>query len=149
MNLYVTKIDNNSHQILSKQLHTLGQASCYWARYYDEYNEEYCWICKINFLFLISTKISIGLWLSMFWMHGIKLLIWQKFSLFYKCSFLKHMFFCLHITVCPRILEWVAIFSKGIFPTQGLNLHLLHCKKILYHWATRQAQLKSILTWLK
>ena len=26
-----------------------------------------------------------------------------------------------------RILEWVAIsFSRGIFPTQGLNLHLLH-----------------------
>ena len=29
---------------------------------------------------------------------------------------------------------------QGIFPTQGLNLHLLHCRWILYHWATRDAQ---------
>ena len=29
-----------------------------------------------------------------------------------------------------RILEWVAIpFSRGIFPTQGSNLHLLHCQE--------------------
>ena len=37
-----------------------------------------------------------------------------------------------------RILEWVAIsFSRGIFPTQGSNPHLLHWKRILIHWATR------------
>ena len=30
-----------------------------------------------------------------------------------------------------RILEWVAISSfRGIFPTQGSNLHLLHCRQI-------------------
>ena len=33
-----------------------------------------------------------------------------------------------------RILEWVPIpFSRGIFPTQGLNPGLLHCRRILYH----------------
>ena len=32
------------------------------------------------------------------------------------------------------ILEWLAIsFSRGIFPTQGSNLGLLHCRQILYH----------------
>ena len=32
-----------------------------------------------------------------------------------------------------RIQEWVAISSsRGIFPTQGLNLRLLHCRQILY-----------------
>ena len=32
-----------------------------------------------------------------------------------------------------RILKWVAIpFSRGIVPTQGSNLGLLHCRKILY-----------------
>ena len=32
-----------------------------------------------------------------------------------------------------RILEWVAIpFSRGIFPSQGLNLDLLHCRQIYY-----------------
>ena len=32
-----------------------------------------------------------------------------------------------------RILEWVAIsFSRGIFPTQGWNPGLLHCRQTLY-----------------
>ena len=29
--------------------------------------------------------------------------------------------------------------SPGVFLTQGLNPSLLHCRKILYHWATREA----------
>ena len=37
-----------------------------------------------------------------------------------------------------RIPQWVAIpLSRGIFPTQGLNPGLLHCRQILYclsHW---------------
>ena len=32
---------------------------------------------------------------------------------------------------------------QGIFPTQGSNWHLLHCRRILYHWATREAWWKS------
>ena len=32
-----------------------------------------------------------------------------------------------------RILEWVALlFSRGIFPTQGLNPGLPHCRQIFY-----------------
>ena len=39
-----------------------------------------------------------------------------------------------HGILQARILEWVAIpFSRGIFPTQGLNLGLLHCRQILYN----------------
>ena len=34
-----------------------------------------------------------------------------------------------------RILEWVAIFLQGTFPTQGSNLHLLNWQ-IIYHGAT-------------
>ena len=29
---------------------------------------------------------------------------------------------------------------QGIFPTQGSNSGLPHCRQILYHWATREAQ---------
>ena len=37
-----------------------------------------------------------------------------------------------HGIILVRILEWVAIpFSRGIFPTQGLNPSLLHCRQIL------------------
>ena len=32
-----------------------------------------------------------------------------------------------------RVLEWIAIsFSRGIFPTQGSNPGLLHCRQTLY-----------------
>ena len=38
-----------------------------------------------------------------------------------------------HGILQARILEWVAIpFSRRIFPTQGWNLGLLHCRQILY-----------------
>ena len=38
-----------------------------------------------------------------------------------------------HGILQARILEWVAIpFARGILPTQGLNLSLLHCRQILY-----------------
>ena len=37
-------------------------------------------------------------------------------------------------TLQARILQWVAIpFLKGIFRTQGSNLHLLPCRRILHH----------------
>ena len=40
-----------------------------------------------------------------------------------------------------RILEWVAnALLQGIFPTQGTNPYLLHCRWILYHWATGEGQ---------
>ena len=39
-----------------------------------------------------------------------------------------------HGILLARILEWVAMASsRGIFPTQGLNPGLLHCRQILYH----------------
>ena len=39
-----------------------------------------------------------------------------------------------HGILQARILEWVAVlFLQGIFPTQSLNLGLLHCRQILYH----------------
>ena len=42
-----------------------------------------------------------------------------------------------------RILEWVChILLWEIFPTQGSNLSLLHCKWIPYHWATGEPQNK-------
>ena len=38
------------------------------------------------------------------------------------------------------ILEWVAIsFSQGIFPTQGSNPCLLHCRWILYHLSHQES----------
>ena len=40
----------------------------------------------------------------------------------------------LHEILQARILQWVVIsFLQGIFPTQGSNPCLLHCREILYH----------------
>ena len=46
-----------------------------------------------------------------------------------------------HGILQARILESVAIpFSRGIFPTQGLNPGLLHCRWILYLFDFNSAQ---------
>ena len=38
-----------------------------------------------------------------------------------------------------QILQWVChFFLQVIFLTQGSNSCLLHCRQILYHWATRE-----------
>ena len=43
------------------------------------------------------------------------------------------MDYTVHVILQARILQWVAFpFSRGIFPTQGLNPGLLHCRQILY-----------------
>ena len=45
------------------------------------------------------------------------------------------------------ILEWVAIpISREIFPTQGLNLDLLHCRWILYQLSHQGSP--RILEWV-
>ena len=44
------------------------------------------------------------------------------------------MDYTVHGILQARILKWVAfpLFLQGIFPTQGLNPGLLHCRRILY-----------------
>ena len=45
-----------------------------------------------------------------------------------------------HGILQARILEWIAIpFSRGIFPTQGSNQRLLHCRRILYWLGHRES----------
>ena len=31
------------------------------------------------------------------------------------------------------------VLLQGVFLTQGLNLHLLHCRQILWHYTTQEA----------
>ena len=47
-----------------------------------------------------------------------------------------------------RIPDQVAIsFSSRIFLTQGSNQHLMFCRQILYHWATREC-FESSYRWI-
>ena len=49
-----------------------------------------------------------------------------------------------HGILQARILEWVTIpILQGIFPTQGWNLGLPHCRRILYH-LSHQGSLKML-----
>ena len=62
-----------------------------------------------------------------------------------ECSFPSSS---VHGILQARILEWVALL-QGIFPAQGSNPHiqwLLHCRKILYCWATVEAQAIQVWT---
>ena len=38
--------------------------------------------------------------------------------------------------------KWHSLL-QGIFPTQGSNSDLLHCRQIMYHWDTREAPLEG------
>ena len=49
--------------------------------------------------------------------------------------------YTVHGILQARILESVAFpFSRGIFPTQGSNPGLPHCRQILYQLGHREAQ---------
>ena len=55
-----------------------------------------------------------------------------------------------HRVFQARILEWVAIsFLQGIFPTQGLNPGLPHCrvKQTLYHLSHQGSPVWSFADW--
>ena len=77
--------------------------------------------------------------------HGVLCAPGKNLGLIHVC--IPHM--CMHaksLQSCPilqvRVLEWVAMHAlfQGIFPTQGSNLCFLHCRQILYFWATGEAQ---------
>ena len=54
--------------------------------------------------------------------------------------------YTVHGILQARILEWAAVpFSKGIFPTQGSNPCLAHCRLILYQLS--QEGSPKILEW--
>ena len=55
--------------------------------------------------------------------------------------------YVVHGILQARILEWVAFpFSRGIFPTQGLNPGLPHCRRILYQMSHKGRP--RILEWV-
>ena len=47
---------------------------------------------------------------------------------------IAHKFILSMVILQARTLEWVAMsYSRGVIPTQELNLGLPHCRQILYH----------------
>ena len=52
------------------------------------------------------------------------------------------MDYTVHGILQSRILEWVALL-QGIFPTQGSNQGLLHCRQIFYQLSYQGSELKK------
>ena len=58
--------------------------------------------------------------------------------------------FSTHGVFQARILEWVAVsFSRGIFPTQGLNPGPLHCRQMLYPLSHQGSLHKTLVKEIK
>ena len=63
--------------------------------------------------------------------------------------------YTVHGILQARILEWIALsLLQGIFPTQGLNPGLHHCRRILYQLSHKgspcfdEVQFKYLFVWL-
>ena len=68
---------------------------------------------------------------------------WKSLS----CVWLFATPWTVHGFLQARLLEWVDFpFSQGIFPTQGLNPGLLHCRQILYQLSHKGSP--RILEWV-
>ena len=105
------------------------------------------WIFKITLQWQDSMSffaVSIFLWLKNLLIVNYFIHINKEW--WFSCNPLdcSHPVSSVHGVSQANILKWVAIaFSRGIFPTQGSNPCLLHCRQIIYHWATMGAQIKS------
>ena len=78
--------------------------------------------------------------ISIFWMLSFK----PAFSL--SCIiFIKRLFLCPWDSPGRNTGVGCHVRPQGILPTQGLNLGLLHCRRILYHLSHQQ----SIFTYIK
>ena len=78
--------------------------------------------------------------------HGVAK-SWTRLSDFHFHRHIQYMYVLSHFShVWLFVTLWVLL--QGIFPTQGLNLcllHLLYCRWIFAHWATWEAHIKY--TW--
>ena len=72
---------------------------------------------------------------------GLFIIFMVKVKVAQSCLTLCNPTDCtIHGTILARILEWVAYsLLQGIFPTQGLNSGLPHCRRILYQLSHQES----------
>ena len=80
---------------------------------------------------------------SIIWLQKVKVKVTMScVQLLWPCGL-----YTVHGILQARILEWVAFpFSRGIFPTQGLNPGLVHCRWILSQLSHKGSP--RILNWV-
>ena len=67
------------------------------------------------------------------WLEFRRVLFRSESCLVVSYSLQPHGLYTVHGILQARIVDWVAFpFSRGSFPTQGLNPGLPHCGRILY-----------------
>ena len=94
-----------------------------------------CISWKIVFIVIIKTTDSLWPWgLVILGVHACSVAWWYP-TLHDSVNY-SQPGFSVHGLFQARMLEWVANPSfRRIFPTQGLNQGLLHCRQILYCWS--------------
>ena len=90
--------------------------------------------------FIFQEVIGPDAMISIFWMLSFK----PAFSLS-SIIFIKRLFLCPWDSPGRNTGVGCHVCPQGILPTQGLNLGLLHCRRILYHLSHQQ----SIFTYIK
>ena len=119
----------------------LWQSFCLDRCFHDYLEKETCYI--------MSWLLKLSLHSHTILLTTVKVLVTQS------CSTLCHPMDCsppgsyVHGILQARKQEWVAIPFSRIFPTQGLNPGLLHCRQILYHLSYQRSQSKSVFAYPK
>ena len=68
----------------------------------------------------------------------------KKVKVAQLCPTLCHPIdYTVHGILQARILEWVVFLLQGIFPTQGSNLGLPHCRRALYQLSYQGSPVES------
>ena len=116
----------------------------------------FCWqtghsvvaVARSAMLLSLCMTLSLSPWPLCSWAHWVMMGLTGERGWLVLCEHAKSLQLCtilcdprdcsppdssVHGILQARILEWVAMpSSRGIFPTQGLNLGLLHCRRIIY-----------------
>ena len=103
---------------------------------------DFWFVCLFGAFGLFPLYLSVGLLNGSFlWLLILKVKVWKWKSLSHVWLVATPWTNTIRGILQTRILEWIAFpFWAGIFPTQGLNPGLLHCRQIFYRLSHSSVQ---------
>ena len=117
-----------------------------WVQVLTEWgSQEPFWTCYIWNVWSIQVKRSLGSWIHADLVFWEEMWWWLWFS-HWSCPDSHNPLDCSPPGSCPwdfpskNTRVGCHSLLQGIFPTQGSNTNLLHCRWILYSWAAREAR---------
>ena len=115
---------------LEKWYRSEARLETHYLRNASHYPKTLFWITKVFQLLQNISELPKSGWNTL---HLFLIIFWKWKSLSRVLFFATPMDYTVHGILQARILELGSLsLLQGIFPTQGLNLGLLHCRRILY-----------------